>query len=484
MSAETLGGIIHRLRVEKGLTLDDVARHIDTSKAFVSLIEKDKSGVSVENAGKLAKLFGIDVNILIDLQDAKRGEKTEPWVRYIVSKYQPSEYVLGICRKFVADSGFSQNTDAEGSARSFEARWDAFYSLVKQVLDNPNIKVFIDEGVQQVLRKLGMAGCDSWKSLQRKINELIVARLGEGEECKTSIEWREHVQDVLGIETVRLNSSKIAPLMMGALTAGAAQDVLAGMTMVAASPNIYGAVYKFRDATKERRRYCFIEDMSGDKCNLKSETFWYEAARVLVDEELSLGHGCEYVPDGAPFNPLHFFLTRIGSWLALAFKQARQGVKKMEQEPSLKPSMVIQLKKKVAPDLPIRFAMVGFLDQLERPLIYLDCYFRLKKDQLAQKGILMSDVASMRKDPESLLRVGYSFRNVVASDLPTDIRFNLRISDGSVIKKAYDQKGEVCGQELLENWDARYDLKGAVQVGAEYSNSEHENVRAILECVR
>ena len=143
MSMETLGALIHRLRTGKGLTLDEVAQHIGTSKAFVGLIEKDKSGISVENAGKLASLFGIDVNVLIDLQDARRGEKTEPWVRYIVSKYQPSEYVLGICRKFVIDSGFSDGMGLEGDTRGFEARWDAFYSLVKQVLDNPNIKVFI-----------------------------------------------------------------------------------------------------------------------------------------------------------------------------------------------------------------------------------------------------------------------------------------------------------------------------------------------------
>lgn len=483
MSTETLGSLIHRLRAGKGLTLDEVAQHIGTSKAFVCLIEKDKSGVSVENAGKLASLFGIDVNVLIDLQDARRGEKTESWVRYIVSKYQPSEYVLGICRKFVTDSGFSGGMGLEGDARGFEARWDAFYSLVKQVLDNPNIKVFIDESVQQILRKIGMAGCDSWKSLQQKVNELIVKRLGDGEECKTSVEWREHVQEVLGIETVRLNSDKIAPLMMGALTAGGAQDVLAGMTMVAASPNIYGAVYKLRGATKEKRRYCFIEDMSGEKCNLKSETFWYEAARVLLDEELSLGHGCEYVPDGAPFKPLHYFLTRIGSWMALAFKQAQEEVDKIEREPSLSPSIVVRLKKKVAPDLPIRFAMVGFLDQLDRPLLYLDCYFRLKKDQLEQKGVLMSDVVSMRKDPESLLRVGYSFRNVVASDLPTNIRFNLRIPDASVIKKAYDVKGNVEGCESLEDWDARYSLKGKVRICAEFSNTGHENVRSIMECL-
>lgn len=483
MNKETLGTLIHRLRVEKGLTLDEVAQHIGTSKAFVGLIEKDKSGISVENAGKLASLFGIDVNVLIDLRDARRGEKTEPWVRYIVSKYQPSEYVLGICRKFVADSGFSENLNVDSNEQSFEDRWDAFYSLVKQVLDNPNIKIFIDEGVQQILRKLGMAGCDNWQSLYKRINELIVTRLGGGEECATSAEWRRHVQKVLGIETVQLNSGKIASLMMGALTTGAAQDVLAGMTMVAASPSIYGAVYKLRNVFGEDSRYCFIEDATGIKSNLQSETFWYEAARVLLDEELSLGHGCEYVPDGAPFKPLHYFLMRIASWMALAFKRARGMIEDLNAEVLISPSSAIRVKEEIATDLPIRFAIVGIIDRLRKPLIYLDCYFRLKRDQLVQKGIQMTDVVAMRKDPESLLRVGYSFRNVIASDLPTDIRFNLRIPDASVIKRAYDQKGNAEGRESLEDWDVRYGLKGSVKIGAEYSNTEHENVRVVMECV-
>lgn len=479
--SETLGGLIHRLRTEKGLTLDALAQQIGTSKAFLSLVEKDRSGISNENAGKLAKLLGADAGVLIDLQDAKRGEVTEPWIRYLVAKYQPSEYVLNVCKKFVSDSGFSASVVNEEDGHGFEDRWDSFYALIKQFLDNPNYKVFINENVQRALHLLGMAGCDRWVSLQQKVFDLILKRLGDGADCETTSDWRRHVESALGIETVRLNSSKMAPLMMGALTSGAAQNVLAGMTMVAASPSIYGAIYKYNDVGAGKQRYCFVEDHTGEKANLQSETFWYEAARVLIDEELSLGHGCEYVPDGAPFDPFHFFLTRIGSWMALSFKKARQLIGNLSAERQITPAMILQLKKSIAPDVPIRFVMEGMVDQIQRPLFYLDCYLRLKKDQLEKKNIRMADVESMRRDPEALLRVGRSFRNVIATDSSTDIRFNLQISDSSIIRKAYDQKNAVGGRERLESWDPRYHLKGEVQIAAEYSKTGHDNVRVLME---
>lgn len=478
---ETLGVLIHRLRTEKGLTLDAVAQEIGTSKAFVSLIEKDRSGISNENAGKLARLLGINASVLIDLQDAKRGEKTEPWIRYIISKYQPSAYVLNICKKFVSESGFDGSVSESNSETEFEARWDSFYSLVKQVLDNPNYKVFIDEGVQRALRMLGMSGSDHWVSIQQKVFELILDRIGAGLNCATSADWRRCVAEKLGIETIRLNSSEMSRLMMGALTSGAAQNVLAGMTMVAASPNIYGAIYKYNNIGLGDSRYCYVEDCAGAKANLQSETFWYEAARVLIDEELSLGHGCEYVPDGAPFNPFHLFLSRVASWMALSFSNARRLIANVKPGELVTPALLMKIKKEIAPDLPIRFAMTGIIDQIQKPLFYLDCYLRLRKEQLEEKGIRISDVAAMRVDPEARFRVGYSFRNVAAADSPTDVRFNLQIPDCSIIRKAYDQKNMACGHESLTSWGPRYDLKGEVEISAEYSKTGHDNVRAVME---
>lgn len=478
---ETLGGHIHRLRTEKGFTLDALAQQIGVSKSFLSLVEKDRCGISNENVGKLSKLLGVDAGILIDLQDEKRGDTTDPWLKYLISKYQPSEYVLNVCKKFVFDSGFARSVAKDVNDRGFEDRWDSFYALIRQFLDNSNYKVFIDENVQRALHLLGMVGCDRWVSLQQKVFDLILKRLGDGADCETSADWRRRVENVLGIETIGLNSSKMAPLMMGALTSGAAQNVLAGMTMVAASPSIYGAIYKYNDIGVGKRRYCFVEDHTGEKANLQSETFWYEAARVLIDEELSLGHGCEYVPDGALFNSFHFFLTRIGSWMALSFKKARLLISKLNAESQITPALILRLKKDIAPDVPIRFAMEGMVDQIQRPLFYLDCYLRLKKDQLERKNIRMADVELMRRDSEALLRVGRSFRNVIAADTNIDFRFNIQVPSNSIIRKAYDKNDACDGVEVLNDWDPRYNLSGKVYVAAECSKMAHKNVRAIVE---
>lgn len=478
---ETLGQLIHRLRKEKGFTLDAVARQIGASKAFVSLVEKDRCGISLEKIGRLASFLGSDASALIALLDSRRDETTEPWLRYLVAKYQPSEYVLDICRKFIEESGFARSVEEEGGGKAFEKRWDAFYSLVKQILDNPNYKVFVDEDVQRALRLLGMEGCDSWEELQTRVLDRIRERFGVGANCANSFDWRSHVERVLGIETVRLGSRDMNRLMTRALTSGAAQDVLAGMTMVAASPTIYGAVYKYNDVGSDLWRYCFVEDCVGEKAALKSETFWYEAARVFMDADLTLGHGCVYVPDGAPFDPMHFFLTRIASWMALSFDGARKVIRGVHSDEPITPQMIMGMRDDVASDLPIRFAMTGMLDLINRPLFYLDCYKRLKASQLKDKKISVSDVATMRDDPDACLRVGYSFRNVFASQSSTDIRFNLQIPDTSVVRRAFDQCGYVSGSEHLESsWDPRYHLKGDVQIEAVYSE-RCRNVRAVVE---
>lgn len=480
---ETLGQLIHRVRVEKGLTLDAVARCIESSKAFVSLVEKNRSGIGFEKIGKLSKLLGIDASELIALRDARRDEKTEPWLRYLVSKYQPSEFVLEICRKFVAESGLAGSVENDGSSKEFEARWDAFYMLIKQILDNPNYKVFGNEEVQRALRLLGMAGCKSWEDLQTRVFERIREIFGEGAKCANSLEWRHHVETILGIESVQLKSHDMDHLVIGMLASGASQNVLAGMTMVAATPTIYGAVYKYNEVGSDSRRYCFIEDCSGEKANLKSEAFWYEAARVFVDADLTLGHGCIYVPDGPSFDPLHYFLTRIAGWMAFSFDRLRKSVVGLQQLKQITPQSIMGVREAVAGDLPIRFAMTGILDQIGRPLVYLDCQKRLREGQREERNINVSDVETMRDDPDSRLRIGYSFRNVVASPSTTNFRYNLQVPDASVIRRAFDQCGSASGRESLESvWDPRYDLKGNVQIAAMYSE-RCRNVRAVAEIV-
>lgn len=55
------GEAIHRLRVERKLSLADVASHIGVSRALVSLWESGKSTPSVDKAWMLADYFGVPV---------------------------------------------------------------------------------------------------------------------------------------------------------------------------------------------------------------------------------------------------------------------------------------------------------------------------------------------------------------------------------------------------------------------------------------
>lgn len=62
------GDLVRKLRSEKGLTLDAVAKKIGSHKGYVSGIENDKvNPPSVKIIKKFAKLFGQDARILARL---------------------------------------------------------------------------------------------------------------------------------------------------------------------------------------------------------------------------------------------------------------------------------------------------------------------------------------------------------------------------------------------------------------------------------
>ena len=58
---ETRGQKLRRMRKERNLTIGEVATAIGVSKGFMSLLEKDKSGIRASRALELAKFFGVDV---------------------------------------------------------------------------------------------------------------------------------------------------------------------------------------------------------------------------------------------------------------------------------------------------------------------------------------------------------------------------------------------------------------------------------------
>lgn len=469
---KTLGEVISAARKAREMSMEAVANQIGATKAFVSLVEKNQSGISNDKIVKLSDVLGLDAAELITLRDEQRGDKTEPWVKYLISKYKPSDYVIGICRKFIADSGLSDNaTKDDGDSSEFEARWDLFYTYIKKMLDDPNVKIFGDERVRWLARNIGLTDCGSWMALKKHITKIIDERFGDGRSfVRNTVEWREFVASKLHIETVRLNSGDMALQLLSALSTGAGKSVWAGMMMVASTPRLYGAIYKSEQSVDDAAQYVFVEDLQGDKRNLKSEPFWHEAARVLVDPDLKLGHGCEYRPDGSELDAFDFVLTRVAGWLALGFDMEERSVEG-----------IAAVREVLCPDLPIRFATEAIIDNMNLPLVYLDCYKRLRHTECEERKISKFDLVAMRQDSAAKLRIGCVFTNVAAASTQTNLRFNQEVCAPSLIYRAYATRKLVSGIETLSDWGKRYNLTGKVKTTAVYSSTGHDNVRAIME---
>lgn len=69
-----LGFRLNRIRKIRGETLSDVAAEVDISPQFLSMVEKGKSGISIENLKKLARHYNKPVAELIEDPDGGQGE--------------------------------------------------------------------------------------------------------------------------------------------------------------------------------------------------------------------------------------------------------------------------------------------------------------------------------------------------------------------------------------------------------------------------
>jgi transcriptional regulator with XRE-family HTH domain len=126
---ETRGQKLRRMRKERNLTIEEVATAIGVSKGFMSLLEKDKSGIRASRALELAKLFGVDVKEIIDM-DIPEVVGAEPkWVCYLKEKFHPAQYVLDICKNMVKNAGLPECSALE-TDEEFEHRWDFFYQSI------------------------------------------------------------------------------------------------------------------------------------------------------------------------------------------------------------------------------------------------------------------------------------------------------------------------------------------------------------------
>ena len=473
---ETRGQKLRRMRKERNLTIGEVAAAIGVSKGFMSLLEKDKSGIRASRALELAKFFGVDVKEIIDVDITEVAGAEPKWVCYLKEKFHPAQYVLDICKNMVKNAGLPESSALE-SDEEFEHRWDFFYQSILRFLDNPNYQFFADPLVRQALKIMQIPNCGNWFDIVRRVDEIMNERLGDQRNFSDGETWRKYVEERLSISSHILKATCADELLSQVLIGGTPQDLIGGAAMVYGSSRLYAAIYS--NLTKDQDdtsvpQYHFIQDVSGEKSYRASFPFWHEAARVLIDPGLTLGKGAEYIPDGETMPPIERLLERVAARLAFAFT----GFTDMIHDRShFTVADVVKIKGKVYKDSTIRMAAMAACELSTDPVVYVDAYLRLKKDECDDLGVTVTDVEAMRKHDAAKLRVGYIFKNATAESREFNVRYNLRVGKNSPVYKSFYDKRDVVGEDDLAEWDSKYHLNGCADVNAHFS---HENTRAFF----
>jgi transcriptional regulator with XRE-family HTH domain len=94
----TLGQKLRALRHQKGYKLNEVAEGADLSISFISLIERDKASISVENLGKLANFYNVRLfQIFQDIEEEDayivRDDQMKEWDSF-GSPAEPTLFLL------------------------------------------------------------------------------------------------------------------------------------------------------------------------------------------------------------------------------------------------------------------------------------------------------------------------------------------------------------------------------------------------------
>ena len=87
----TLGQKLRELRHQKGYKLNEVAEGADLSISFISLIERDKASISVENLQKLATFYNVRLfQIFQDIEEEDAFVVRKPQLVGLVENSNPS----------------------------------------------------------------------------------------------------------------------------------------------------------------------------------------------------------------------------------------------------------------------------------------------------------------------------------------------------------------------------------------------------------
>lgn len=476
---ESRGQKLRRLRKERNLTIEEVATAIGVTKGFMSLLEKDKSGIRASRAVALANYFNIDVSEIIEETMVPMCGGEPRWVSYLKEKYHPDAYALDMCREMVKNAGLPERSELE-SDDEFEKRWDFFYKSMVKFIRDPNYQFFSDPIVRRALKVMGIPGCDNWRDIVLRTDALMVERLGSRRDFNEGKAWRKYVEKRMSIDSHVVCAGNVEQLLTRVVSEGAPAALIGGVAMVFGSARLYGAIYpslyRANDDVPERD-YHFIQDLSGEKGYRKSFPFWHEAARVLIDPGLSLGRGAEYIPDGEEMPPIERLLERIAVRLAFAFDGFTVPVRNKMKCGRIGVADVIAIKDCVYSDSSIRMATMAACELSMAPMSYVDAYMRLRKDECDDAGITVAEVDAMRTNERSRLRVGCVFKNAAAESANFDMRYNLRVGEMSPIAEAFRSKSNCSGVDDLSKWDKKYQLSGQVDVVASYA---HENSRAFV----
>lgn len=477
--SEARGEKLKRMRKERGLTIDQVASAIGVTKGFMSLLEKNKSGIRTSRAVELAKFFGVDVAEILNEDSVASGVPEPRWIDYLKNKYNVDRYTLDLCRTLVRNAGLPDSSELE-TDDEFEKRWDFFYLSVLKFIRNPNYQFFSDPLVRKALKVMGIAGCDNWQEIIARVDELSEDALGSCRNFATGEAWRKYVEGKLSIASHVLKSANVDKLLSQVLSEGAPQGMIGGVAMVFGSVRLYGAIYPGAhkpDGDIPDRKYHFFQDVTGEKRYRKSFPFWHEVARVIIDPGLTLGRGAEYIPDGEDMPPIERLFERVAVRLAFAFDGFVAKVDEMMRGSRVGVEDVIEAKDQVYEDSTIRMAAMAACELSKQPMAYIDSYLRLRKDECDDAGITVAEVDAMRRSEKSRLRVGCVFKNAAAESANFDMRYNLRVGETSPIAEAFRSRSNCSGVDDLSKWDKKYQLSGQVDVVASYA---HENSRAFV----
>jgi len=66
MYSHMLGGKIQGLRKSRGMTQKELANFLGYSESYVSYVEKGERKISVDDLQKIAKIFSVDIDFLLD----------------------------------------------------------------------------------------------------------------------------------------------------------------------------------------------------------------------------------------------------------------------------------------------------------------------------------------------------------------------------------------------------------------------------------